>query len=95
MIFHSDRMKHMCEEMGVGKNGFFFPFDLIMNVLTMGATTQGDVACYVVWETIWGSSHGCKILKGGHGWEKKNWIYTTYLQFIVNFPPSLLKQFEL
>jgi len=27
--------------------------------------------------------------------EKKNWIHTTCLQFIVNFPPSLLKQFEL
>jgi hypothetical protein len=34
--------------MGIGNNGFFFLFNLIMNVLAIGATTQGDVACYVV-----------------------------------------------
>ncbi len=52
MIFHSVLMKHICKEMGLGKNVIFYLFDLTMNVLTMGTTTQGDVARYVVWETI-------------------------------------------
>jgi hypothetical protein len=60
-----------------------------MNVLTMGTTTQADVAHYVVWETIWRLNHGCKIFERGHGWGKKNWIYATCLQSMVNCPPSL------
>jgi hypothetical protein len=34
-------------------------------------TLQGDVAHFVVRETIWRLSHGCKNLEGGHGWKKK------------------------
>jgi hypothetical protein len=43
-----------------------------MNVSPMGMTTQGDVAHFVVRETIWGLSYGYKILEGGHGWERES-----------------------
>jgi hypothetical protein len=39
--------------------------------LAMGMTTQGDVAHFVVKETIWGLNYGYKILEGGHGWKRE------------------------
>jgi hypothetical protein len=38
--------------MGVGVNEIVFPFSPTTNVLTMGAITQGHVACSTVKETI-------------------------------------------
>ncbi len=53
-------------------NGIVFPFNPTTNALAMGMTTQGDVAHFVVKETIWGLSYGYKILEGGHGCEKES-----------------------
>ncbi len=72
MIFHNHKIKHICEETRIATNGFVFPFNPTMNVSPMGMTTQGDVAHFVVRETIWGLSYGYKILEGGHGWERES-----------------------
>ncbi len=52
-------------------NGIAFPFNPTTNDLAMGMTTQGDVAHFVVKETIWGLNYGYKILEGGHGWKRE------------------------
>jgi hypothetical protein len=51
-IFFNHQIKHICEETRIGTNGIIFPFNPTTNALAMGATTQEDVAHYVVMETI-------------------------------------------
>ncbi len=51
-IFHNHQIKHICEEKRIAMNGIIFPFNLTTNALAMGATTQGDVAHFVVRETF-------------------------------------------
>lgn len=71
MVCHNDWIRHICEKKGVWANAIVFSFNPTTNTLVMGATTWGDVACYVVKGTIWRFSNGYKILEGGHGWKRE------------------------
>jgi hypothetical protein len=67
MVFHNHQIIIICKETIVGVNGIVFLFNPTTSNLAMGMTTQRRVVHFVVKETIWGSSHGCRILKEGHG----------------------------